>query len=985
MNYNEQETKKKKKRLVSRSSKNKRKISVSLFKGVLVFILFLIVAGIGAGFGAIKGILDNLPDVTSDSLIPQGYQTVIYDQDGNEVTTLSTSNSNRIYAYYDEIPENLRNAFVAIEDERFWTHNGIDVRGIGRALVTALSGGRKSGASTITQQLIKNQIFNVGLDETTMLQTIQRKIQEQYLAVQLEKTMEKETILEYYLNTIYLGKGAYGVQAATELYFGKEMKDLTVSECAVIAAITQNPTKYDPIAFPEENIKRRQSVLDKMLELEYITQSEYDTAVADDVYARIQSTYETATETQDYNSYFVDAVITDLKEKLVEELGYSETQAFNAIYSGGLSIYITQDAGIQEICDEVVNDSDNYPSGTSVALEYALSIAIDDPDAEDGVGQVNLDGNRLLKYYKEKTGNDNYNLIYSSEETARAAAEEFKEAMLEEYGGTELAESIKTTIQPQASYVIMDQHTGYVKAIVGGRGEKTSNLSLNRATMAKRQPGSTFKVLAAFVPAIDACGMGLATSYLDEPYNYANGRPVKNWYSGYRGWGSIREAITNSMNIIAVKTITDVTPQVAYEYLVNMGFTTLIDSWTNSNGDIISDKNQSLALGGLTTGVYNLELTGAYASIANGGTYVEPILYTKVLDHDGNLLLDNTPEQRQVMKETTAWMIIDAMKDVITKGTGTKARLSSNMPVAGKTGTTSSNYDFWFCGFTPYYTASVWMGYDVNTEFNNDPAYHKTMWAKIMNAVIEYENQSTAVDFNRPDGITTATVCAESGLLPIKGVCPTSSDYFAKGTVPSKTCDIHKVITICKDSLLPATEYCPDTIQVTYSEDEDGKLTITGADDLDMDTHPSKAFLEKTCNLHTSDSSYVISTSVIGSGGSITPSQTVEIGDTCVIKITPDAGYKVKDVVVDDESKGAIKKYTFKKVSQNHTITATFTKDKNYEEPLDEPTTEEPTTEAPTTEEPTTEAPTTEPPATDTQSPFVSYFSRLVGHFIFWP
>ncbi len=975
MNYNEQETRKKKKRLVSRSSKNKRKASVSLFKTILVCILFLIVAGIGAGFGALKGILDNLPDVTSESLIPQGYQTVIYDQDGNEVTTLSTSNSNRIYAYYDEIPEDLRNAFIAIEDERFWTHNGIDVRGIGRAIVTILSGGRKSGASTITQQLIKNQIFNVGLDETTILQTVERKIQEQYLAVELEKTMDKETILEYYLNTIYLGKGAYGVQAATELYFGKEMKDLTISECAVIAAITQNPTKYDPIAFPEENIKRRQSVLDKMLELEYITQSEYDTAVADDVYARIQSTYETAEESKDYNTYFVDAVITDLKERFVEELGYTETQAYNAIYSGGLSVYITQDEGIQEICDEIVNDDSNYPSGTSVALEYALSIAIEDEDAEDGIGQVNLDTNRLLRYYKEKTGNDNYNVIYSSEETAAAAASEFKDAMLEEYNGTLLAESIKTTIQPQASYVIMDQHTGYVKAIVGGRGEKTSNLSLNRATQSDRQPGSTFKVLAAFVPAIDACGMGLATSYLDEPYSYANGREVKNWYSGYRGWASIREAITNSMNIIAVKTITDVTPQVSYDYLVNMGFTTLVDSMTNSNGDIVSDKNQSLALGGLTNGVTNLELTAAYASIANGGTYVEPILYTKVLDHDGNLLLDNTPEERQVMKETTAWMIIDAMKDVITSGTGTKARLSSSMPVAGKTGTTSSNYDFWFCGFTPYYTASVWMGYDVNTEFNNDPAYHKSMWAKIMNAIIEYEDQSTAVDFERPSGITSVTVCAESGLLPIEGVCPTSTDYFAQGDAPTKTCDIHKTIKICKDSLMLATEYCPNTVEVTYSEDEDGNITLTDIDDLDLDidAEQSNAFLKKSCTLHTASSSYVISTSVIGTGGTITPSQTVSIGEKCVINITPDAGYQVNDVIVDGESQGAITKFTFKNVSQDHTVTASFVADGSYQ----------PATDTPATETPASEEPATDTPAADTQSPFVSYLQRMDMHFTF--
>lgn len=973
MNYNEHGTKKKKKLLVSRASKNKRKVYVSLYKGILCGILFVIACGIGVGFGAIKGILDNLPDVTADNLIPQGFQTVIYDQNGKEITTLSDYDSNRIYATYDEIPEDYRNCFVAIEDERFWTHNGIDVRGIGGAAVSFLTGGAARGASTITQQLIKNQIYNVGLNETTILQTVERKIQEQYLAVELEKTMTKEIILEYYLNTIYLGKGAYGVQAAAERYFGKEMKDLTISECAVIAATTSNPTTYDPVAYPEENIKRRKLVLDKMLELEYISQDEYDTAVADDVYPRIKDNYELTEANKKYNSYFVDAVINDLKKKFTEEMGYSETQANNAIYSGGLSIYITQDAAIQKICDDIVNDDENYPKSTSVALEYLLSLSGPDPENPDEKIAYNYDSNNLLKYFKEITENSKYNLIYSSEETARAAADEFKEAMIAKTGGKVTGEKFKVTIQPQASVVLMDQHSGHVKAIVGGRGEKTSNLSLNRATMSERQPGSTFKVLAAFIPAMDAAGMGLGTCYEDAEYTYGNGRPVKNWYSGYRGWCSLRTAIMNSMNIIAVKTITDVGPQVAFDYLTNMGFTTLVESMTASNGDIISDINQSLALGGLTKGVYNIELTAAYAAVANGGTYTEPILYTKVLDHDGNILIDNTPETKQVMKETTAWMAIDAMKDVITSGTGKKCRLKSGMPAAGKTGTTSNNYDFWFCGFTPYYTSSVWMGYDVNTEFNNDPAYHKTMWAKIMNAVIEHENQSTAVDFSKPGGLISVTVCKESGMKPIKGVCETMSDYFAKGTAPTETCDLHKQMKLCADSHLPASEYCPNVIECTYSEDEDGNITINETEELvelGIKLEHKPTFLEKVCTEHTKDSKYVITASVIGVGGSISPSQTVGIGEKVTIKITPDPGYKVKDVKVDGESVGAVTKYTFKKVSQDHTITASFKADPNYVPP------DEDTTEASTEE--TTETPTETP----TDSPFVSsiydFFKKLI-------
>ncbi len=839
----------------------------------------------------------------------------------------------------------MREAFVAIEDERFWEHNGIDMRGLLRAGFVGIKNKDFSqGASTITQQLIKNQVFNVGLDEDTFMDKVERKLQEQYLSIQLEERMSKEDILEYYLNTIYLGQGVHGVQAAATKYFNKDLDELTISECSVIAAITQNPSKYDPIVFPEKNAERRTRVLKKMKELEYISQAEYDAALADDVYARIDTVHTEYVENKQVNSFFIDAVIKDLANRLVNELGYTETQAYNAIYSGGLSVYITQDQAIQDICDEVINDADNYPAGTKVALSYALTIT-----DQDGENPINYSSNHLLKYYKELTANSKYNLIYKDEDSARFAADTFRDAMLEETGGKVLAESYATTLQPQASFVVMDQSTGQVKAITGGRGEKTGNLTLNRATDSARQPGSTFKVLASFAPAIDTGMATLATGYDDAPYNYANGRPVSNWYSGYRGMNTIRTAIQESMNIIAVKCITDLTPDKGFEYLEDLGFTTLVRQRTDSDGSITSDINQSLALGGLTDGVTNFELTGAYACLANSGIYLEPILYTKVLDHNGNILIDNTPEPKQVFKATTAWLINDAMQDVVTKGTGTPARLSSGMVVSGKTGTTSNNYDFWFCGSTPYYTAGIWMGYDINTKFDGG-SYHKKMWSKIMNAIVVLEEQDTSTKFPTADGIVTATVCIKSGMLPAEG-CTCVTEFFARGTVPTHSCNSHKFIELCNDTHLLATEFCPNRTSYEFNLDTHGNVVISN-----FDFALPENFDTTHCNIHvapTEDATtenpnvpqgttFSIVASVNGGGGTISGPATVVQGGTATFTIVPNSGYAISSVVVDGEEKGPTSSHVFRNVNMNHTITVTFVQVTPSTEANTDPTTEAP-------------------------------------------
>lgn len=966
MNFSKSETIKKQKHLVSKASKNKEKVKVSLFKGFLVCIVAVVAVGIGAGFGMMNGILDDAPSIDDINVVPEGFQTSIYNQDGELITTLSMIDSNRKYVYYREIPEDLVYAFIAIEDERFMQHNGIDIRGIFRAAYEGVQNGFhfNQGASTITQQLIKNEVFNVGMDEDTFMESLERKVQEQYLAIELEKRLTKEEILEYYLNSIYLGQGCHGVQTASQTYFGKDMSELTISECAVIAAITQNPSGYDPIVYPENNALRRQRVLDKMLDLEFITEAEYNVACADDVYSRVELTHDIAVEERKVNSYFIDATINALNDQLINEYGYTPTEATNAIYAGGLSIYITQDQDIQDICDTVLNDPDNYPNTTQVALAYQLTLVDKDGNT------VNYSTNHLLNYYKELTGNSKYSLIYPSEEAARAAADNFKEAMLESNPDmTELMETYDTTIQPQISFCIMDQSTGYIKAIVGGRGEKKGNLTLNRVD-SSRQPGSCFKVLAAFVPALDAAGMTLATTYEDKPFNYANGRPVNNWWGGsYRGFASIRDAIRDSMNVIAVQTITDVNPEVSFNYLIDMGFTTLVESETYADGTVYSDIQQSTALGGITNGITNVEITAAYASIANTGIYTEPIYYTKVLDHDGNVLIDNQPETRQVMKPTTAWLINNAMKDVINGGTGGSAGLSSGMPVSGKTGTTSSDYDLWFCGSTPYYTASIWLGYDINTTLpSGSGSLHTRMWAKIMQQIVELEEQEIK-DFPKVDGITSATVCKTTGLLPKEG-CETRTEYFAVGTVPTSTCGA-TTIEMCEETNLPATEHCPAKYSLTYMVEPDGSIYIPYAY---HDRNLPDGFADQTCPVHAEEgsteptegdgNSFKITASVNGTGGTITESALVPSGGSKTFYITPADGYTIADVIVDGNSVGAVSSYTFNNVARTHTITVKFAALGGGNTTAPPATT---TTQAPASS--TTEAPTSSeaPPSSETE------------------
>ena len=801
MNFGKQGIIQKKKRLNSSGSRLGTKLGVTVVKLLFIAVIAVIVAGSCLALGAAEGIIASAPDVSTIDVSPEGYATKIYDDGGNEIQTLSTSGSNRIYVDVEDIPITLQHAFIAIEDERFYEHNGIDIKGAGTVF---LSTGRMSeGASTITQQLLKNNVFKAYNEST--VEKIKRKIQEQYLAVKLETVMDKQTIIGNYLNTINLGNGYYGVQTAAQGYFGKDVSELSLSECAVIASITQSPSSLNPVKYPAENQKRQLKVLNNMRNQGYISQAEYDEAVSDDVYARIQDRkIEVASSTY---SYFVDALIDQLIKDLMEQKGYTETQATNMIYKNGLQVYSTQNMSMQQIADNVINDPGYYPDNTELSISYSLAV-------KDTKGNVNYYSHYgLLDYYKKDKGQSNFTLIFKDKDDAQTYIDEYKNSILAN-GGEVVSESVSYIVQPQMSFTIMDQHTGQVKVIVGGRGEKSGNRTLNRAVDTMRQPGSSIKPLADYGPALDTGAITLATAIDDAPYYYPgeNSKLVKNYFVGeYRGLMSVRTALKLSENVPAVKVLAQITPQVGFNYLLKFGFSTLISpkEAVNGNHDVVP----SLALGGLTYGVHNIEMCAAYAAIANQGTYTQPVYYTQVKDKDGNVILDNTqPLTHTVLKKSTSWLLTNALESVTAAGTAEAAALS-NQPTAGKTGTTQNVTDKWFCGYTPYYTAAIWLGYDDNSKELSGYIDHRKMWRTIMQEI--HDNLPTG-SFEKPDDIVETEVCSQSGKLPVAGLCdqdPRGSqlvtEYFSKDNNPTDTCDVHIKVTICDDTGKIASANCP--------------------------------------------------------------------------------------------------------------------------------------------------------------------------------
>ena len=851
MNLGENGARKQLQYLQSTGRKVRTKSVLAVLRAVFFALILLAVVGTAGIYGVVEGIISDSPDMRTIDVSPQGIATSVYNNKGDLIQTLVASGANRDPVTLDKVPQDLINAFVAIEDSRFWTHQGVDLRGMARAVILGIRSRFRStqGASTITQQLIKNNVFSGG-GESGLGAKIVRKIQEQYLAIELEKVMSKEKILENYLNTINLGANSLGVQTASKRYFGKDVSELTLSECAVIAGITQNPVGYNPITHPEENSEKRDVVLEYMVRQGYITKEQKQEAKEDDVYTRIQIVNNKVKESGDHvYSYFVDRLVTEVQRDLVNKCGYTREQAYQLLYSGGLEIFTTQDPEIQAIVDEEVSDPANYEDVDNMySFSYYLA--------------VNRDGEALFFNESNIRSELQTPLNYPEESGIYDAVKKFKNAVLQD-GDRIISEVITPVMQPQASVVLMEQSTGQVKAISGGRGRKTTSLSLNRATNTRRSPGSTFKVLTAFAPALDEKGQTLASVYYDEPYTEpSTGKTFHNWWGedGYVGYANIRHGIVYSMNILATKTLMDtVSPKLGFEYAENFGFNTLYAS-KDVNGSIYTDITPSLALGGLTSGVTNMQLTAAYATIANYGTYTKPVLYTKIVDRAGNVLIDNTPETHRVIQPSTAYLLTDAMAGSMEpsslfglhSSTSTPAKLE-NMPAAGKSGTATGKTDLWFVGYTPYYTMGIWSGFDDQSpmEANESSSYHKLIWKKIMDRVDRTKGLSPKA-FSVPSDIVAVEICAKSGKLAVQGRCTADhregmiyTEYFKRGTEPTEECDIHYVTQVCSSSGMQPNGYCPSSYWKMYIKLPDETTGYT-----DDNNYAATSRMWKTCTVH---------------------------------------------------------------------------------------------------------------------------------------
>lgn len=659
---------------------------------------------------------------------------------------------NRIYVSLEDIPKYLQDATIAIEDKRFESHNGVDWRGTLRAVVSTLTNGNTQGGSTITQQLIKNVTGN---NENT----VKRKVTEAYRALALEKDYTKDEILEMYLNTIYLGNMCYGVQTAADMYFGKDVSELTLAECACLISITNNPSRYDPLRSDwtrEQNRNRQLDVLNAMLEQGKIDQATYDAAKTEEIiftngYTSLGN-YVGPQETEDdpdevvstaNNSYFTDEVITDVAELFVELFGLVDdpadadghvrtafSKAVSKVYGGGYKIYTTQDPDIQAIAEDVFENT-----------RYA--------------GYTDSRGEPL-----------------------------------------------------QAAITVVNPYTGDVVAMVGGTGAKTVDRGWNWATSA-RQPGSATKPISVYAPALDDGTITAASVIDDYPvYDLPGYGPWPNNSGGsYRGLSTFYTALVSSLNTCAVRTVDAYGTYRSYTYMVEkLGFTTL----TENDGQQVGN----MGLGGYEYGVTTEEMAAAYGAFVNDGVYTPPRTFYRVEDAEGNLVYENNKESNVAMKPTTAYIMRQTLKSVITSGTGGEARFSG-MTIAGKTGTTDDNRDRYFAGFSPYYSAAVWTGYKSNQRFSTSIGNPSAvLWKEVMSRIHEgLENK----DFNSCSGMTQVAVCQDSGLLATEACTHdlrgnrTTTVMVAADTAPTKTCNVHKMVRYCTEGEHLATEYCPSS------------------------------------------------------------------------------------------------------------------------------------------------------------------------------
>lgn len=671
------------------------------------------------------------------------------ESDSDEYTLYETikGKENREWVDSDKIPDTLKNAVVAIEDERFYKHHGVDwVRTIG-AVKGWLLGGTQYGGSTITQQLIKN----ITADNDY---SVKRKVNEIFRAFALEKEIDdKDRILVMYLNTIFLGYNSYGVQTAAMQYFDKDVSQLDLAESAVLAGLTNNPSIYDVYNHPEKVKERQETILAQMLDQKMISQEEYEAAVAEELHYRPYEEYQQ--EIKSTYSYFTDEVIKDVINDLMTEKGYSRLVAENMVYSGGLNIYATIDTKVQNALDEVWANADNFPN-------------------------------------------------------------------TEKYGEI-----------PQSAMVITDKQ-GNIVGIAGGRGEKTSSRGFSYASDARRQPGSSIKPLATYGPAMDA---GIATPdttvydralIQDEEGNpwpmndgkYPTGRAM-----------TVKEGMTRSLNTISAQLLKQLTPQKSYEFMTQqLGFK-LVDSRTNEDGTVQSDIDLApLALGALTDGVTVREMAGGFSTFINDGVYGGTRTYTKVTDSEGNTIMENTPNtDKGFTNVRTAYYMLDCLQNVTAHGTAYGIQLDG-VETGGKTGTTTSNTDIWFCGITPKYSGAVWVGYEHN--YRLDGLYGRNaaeIWLAVMQKV--HAGDSGLVFDSHPQDFEEVTYCMDTGLLA-SGACRAAgraaTGRFWKDKVPTETCSHQNIENKYDFESMGVDNYYYDDEEDDSDSDSSSSDTDTG-------------------------------------------------------------------------------------------------------------------------------------------------------------
>ena len=697
------------------------------------FLVFLIFACLFAVY--VKNDLSQQAEWAADSFSLDQTSVIYYENPETgkyEVLQTLYGGSNSTWVEYDDIPKNLIHACIAIEDKRFEKHQGVDWVTTLRACFKMFLGKSEAGGSTITQQLIKNL---TGEKEVT----VRRKLVEIYRALEFEKTHTKKDIMEWYLNVIPLGENCKGVQSASRVYFGKDVKDLSLAECASLIGITNNPSRYDPYiseANTRENKERQEVILTQMLKQGYINQEQHDEAVAEEL-VFTNSSRDNSDTSDDYYSWFEDQVIRDVVSDLCDKTGYEYDIVYKMVMTGGYQIYSTVNPEVQAAVDAVYEDLQSLPATAS-------------------------------------------------------------------------------SQQLQSGIVIVDNTTGDVVALAGGVGRKQGSLVWNCATQSLLSPGSIIKPVAVYAPAIELGLITPATVMDDTPYSFTDSATwPKNLDSTYRGLVSVEEAVAQSINTVPVKLVAQMTPEYSYSFAKDkMGLSTLVSSYQSNTGEELSDVNLwALALGSLTRGVTVRSMTAAYASFANEGVWREARTYTVVKDANGQIILDNTQDSHVAMKDMTAWYITDMLETTVQTGTGTAAQLE-NMTVAGKTGTTSRDFDRWFAGYTPYYTSVVWCGYNdpeeiVLTDSETNPAI--VMWKKVMEQV--HQNLKNKA-FKQPANLVEVTVCRDSGLLP-SDACAldprgerTVRVTLSAHDVPTAQCTAHKLVDICNASGHVANEFC---------------------------------------------------------------------------------------------------------------------------------------------------------------------------------